>query len=319
MIPLLNGNGKQTREKNLRANYLERLREIAEDTRYGDDGLLRETAVEELSQVSVLEPAHSEVALPEPWQVESEESKGSNEAFDSDEFRLLAEQVAPKCIDALTEAFRGVHRLAAGDLGKAEAVTNQVIALSDEIRHINGEISSLRQSTEFLTGAERDLVTRAVVLEGQLAECAASDRQVIADLAELTNAQARDRESQALANSATQEQLSRLEQSLTERLNALEKRFAASLETVALAREHLTAIAQALETHFETSARIDASLSGVQETQQVLQRRLDNQAEVMRTLCASEQERGNQLQTTLQKMKEMTVEFFMPAPLPEDL
>jgi hypothetical protein len=319
MIPLLNGNGKQTREKNLRANYLERLREIAEDTRYGGDALLRDAAVGELSEVPVLEPTHSEVALPEPWQVESAESKGSNEAFDSDEFRLLAEQVAPKCIDALTEAFRGVHRLAAGDLGKAEAVTNQVIALSDEIRHINGEISSLRQSTEFLTGAERDLVTRAAILEGQLAECTASDRQVIADLAELTNAQARDRESQALANSATQEQMNRLEQSLTERLSALEKRFTASLETVSVAREHLTAIAQALETHFETSARINASLSGVQEMQLVLQRRLDNQAEVMRRLCASEQERGNQLQTTLQKMREMTVEFFMPAPLPENL
>ncbi|HSB15317.1 MAG TPA: hypothetical protein VLE22_12730 [Bryobacteraceae bacterium] len=319
MIPLLNGNGKQTREKNLRANYLERLREIAEDTRYGGDALLRDAAVGELSEVSVLEQTHSEVALPEPWQVESEESKGSNEAFDSDEFRLLAEQVAPRCIDALTEAFRGVHRLAAGDLGKAEAVTNQVIALSDEIRHINGEISSLRQSTEFLTGAERDLVTRAAVLEGQLAECATSDRQVIADLAELTNAQARDRESQTLANSATQEQLNRLEQTLTERLSALENRFTASLETVSLVSENLTAIAQALQTHFETSARINVSLSGVQEAQEVLRRRLDNQAEVMRKLCASEQERGNQLQTTLQKMKEMTVEFFMPAPLPEDL
>jgi hypothetical protein len=297
---------------------LERLREIAEDTRYGDDRL-RDAAEAELSDVSVLEAAHSEVTLPEHRQEEPEESEASNEASDSDEFRLLAEQVAPKCIEALTEAFKGVHRLAAGERGKAENVKRQLIALSDEIRHINGEISSLHQSAELMTGAERDLATRAAVLEGQLAECAASDRQVIVDLAELTNAQARDRESQTLANSATQEQLSRLEESLTERLNALEKRFTASLETVSLAGENLTAIAQALETHFETSARINASLSGVQEAQQVLQRRLDNQAEFMRRLCASERERGNQLQTTLQKMKEMTAGFFMPAPLPEDL
>ncbi len=313
MISLMNANEKQTAEKNLRTLYLERLQEIAEDAQSGGDSVAGEAADAELTEMAIPEPVQADVTLPGRWPGET------SEAFDSDQFRLLAEQIAPKCIEALAEAMRGMHRLADGERGKAEDAIHRLIALSDEIRHINGEISSLHESTEFLTGAERDLATKTAGLEGQLAECAASDRQVMADLQELACAQAQDRKSQALANSATEGRLNRLEHSLTERLNALEKRVTASLETVSFASEHLEAIAQALETCSETTVTMSTSLSRVEETQQVLQRRLDNQAEVLRKLYASEQERGSQLQTVLQRMKEMTVGFFMPAPLPEEL
>ncbi len=313
MTSLLLATEKQTTEKNLRALYLERLREIAEDTPYGDVPLVQDAAEVDLNELAAPELAHLETILPGVWREET------SEAADSDQFRLLAEQIAPKCVEALTEAMRGMHRMASGERTRAEDAIHRMITLSDEVRHINGEVSSLRESAEFLTGAEQDLAAKAIMLEGQIAECTASDRQVVAELQELTKSQARDRESQALASSATEERLARLEQCLTERLGALEKRVATSLETGSLAGEHLEAIMQALETHSEATARISAALSRLEETQQALQRRLDNQAEVVRKLYVSEQERGNQLQTALQKMKEMAVGFFMPAPLPEGL
>ena len=313
MISLMCGNGKLTTEKNLRLHYLERLREIAEDAPRGHGPLVRDAAEAAPAEKAMPEIAQADVAAPGGWREES------TEAIDADQFRLLAERIAPKCIEALTEAMRGMHRPAAGEQGKAEDAIRRMIAVSDEIQRINREISSLHESTESLTSAESDLATKAATLEGRLAECAANDRKVMAELGELANSQTRDRESQTRANLATEERLSWLEHGLTERLGALEKRVAESSQTISVASEHLEAIKHSLERHTEVTARVSGDLCRVEETQQALQRQLESHAEVLRKLYASERERGSQLQTALQKMKELTVGFFMPAPLPEEL
>ncbi len=312
MISLLNGSAKKA-DIDVRALYRQRLLEMAENGQHNDTSQAQSAIEAELSEIVAPEPVRSDMAVPEGLQ------EGSPEQSESDQFRVLAEQIAPKCIEALAEAMRGMHRFAVNEWEKAEDVIDRLIALSDETRHINGEISSLRETADFLGRAQRELTNTAATLEGKLGACAANDRKFIEDLQTLANAQARDRESQEQAKSAAEEQLRNMGQRLTERLDALEKRVTASAETVSSTSECLEVILRALEKQTEANARMRDSLSHVEEGQLGIEHRLDSQAEALRTLHAFEQGRGSQLQAAIQSIKEMTVGCSTLAPLPEEL
>jgi len=316
MISLFNGKGKQTTtEKDLRALYLERLRVIADSAQHNNGSQRGDIAEVRLSESAVFEAVQPDGTLLENGQEQTSEMPAA------DRFRLLAEQIAPKCIDVLAEAMRGMHRLAADESGQAEEIIQRLDVLSEAMWRIQGEVSSLHERTESLSRAEQEIKAKSAILEEDLSACAAQDRRLMEDLGTLASAQARDREGQELARSETDQRFIQLQQSLTERFNALENRVAASVEAVSLADERLEGIRRILDKQTEAGAEIADRLSRFEEAQQALQRRLDAQAEFLRALHASEQARSSQLRAALESIKvmERTAGFVEPAPLPQEL
>jgi chromosome segregation ATPase len=328
MISILAPNGKsQTEEqKDLRSLYLTRLHEIADDA--GDRS--RESVPPRTENTDGDGPALSSSVSPLPERATDEQTtelETTAPAADveqagnasSDEFRKLAEQIAPRCIEALTDAMEGMHRLAAGSHGNLEANINRMIANSDEIRLLNRELTSLRQGTDSWIEAERALSVKVAGLEVRLREEEETRQRTKATLQGLSTTQEQDREDQDLATSTFEEGLKQLGQRLGEHQDVIEKRVAEAMEKILPVSERLDTFARSLEAQVDATAGLNSVFSKLQETQQSLQKRMDIQAEAIRTLYTPEQERRNQLQAALGTVNEMAVGLLLPASLPEQL
>ena len=312
MISLLDGRGTKP-VKDFRALYRDRLEELAENTGPG--------ATEVADSAGGAEP--DEAMLPENVETALGSSEdmpaGSPGTLASDNFQSLAEQIAPKCIEALADAMRGMCRLAFDKSRENEDVINQLIALSDETRQIRTEISSLRQAADYLGAGQRESASKAAMLEGEASTWAASRRELAEGLQELAKARVEDVEAQRRARSAVEERMIQIERHLTERLVALETRATTADETASVASESLEAILHALEKQSKANASTSESLARFEQVQHVIERRLDAQAEALRAIHASEQGRSSQWEAALQSIKDAAFGCRDPIPLPEGL
>lgn len=325
MISLRNGTSQEEGRRDLRTLYLARLQEIADCA--ADGSYKSSTATVEADAA----PPALGFSVPPPSENAKEEQRTEPEmtapsmdavqpaSGPSDEFRRLAEQVAPKWIEALTDAIRGMHRMTTGDRGKLEAAIDSMTALSDDVRSIRGELTSLRRSTDLLEEAECALSVKVAGVETRLCDTEGSHQRMKAALEGLSSAQDQDRKNQDIAGSRLGDRLGQMEQRLRDREGLVENRVAGALEKILAVSDHLEALTDALEAQANAAARLNATLSTLKEGQESLQRRLNLQSEAIRALYTTEQERRNQLETALKKVQDMATGFLLPGPLPEQL
>jgi len=313
MISLLNGT-QAHRQRDIRNLYRQRVLDLADSNRPGTTPESPDDGEAEAAEQRVTEGAAAHVGLGEDTPAGCPDESGP------DQFRLLAERLAPKYIDTLAEAMQEMLNLAFRERDRNEDVVERLIALSDETRHISAEISTLCDAAERLSGAQQGLTNKTAMLEGKLAACVANDRKLIDDLQTLATAQARDHESHGMVKAAAEERIGHVERRLAERLEALDKRAVATAECISATSGDVERMLQTLERQAEANASMTESLSRVEEAQQVLQRRLDAQADALRTVQASEEGRSRQVQAALQSiLKEATLGSSILLPLPEGL
>jgi chromosome segregation ATPase len=303
MISVFNGNSGKDGGRDLRDAYLARLQEICQT-----DDHASIWSVSEDASISVPNPIP--LVKEPPKRIEEMSDKQPNKMVDreqassSGEFENIAERIAPKFTEALMDAMKVAHRLALGDGSNLEVVITEVARMSEDLGFVGGELTNLRHQSERFVQEEQKLSAALANLENRLHEREETDQAIADNFQKLRDNQEQDLKTQS-------EVLSRL----AEGLNSM----TAGLSQVS---ERIEAVTRALQVQTEATSELKSISCRLQGSQHELERRLDNQAEAIRTLYSTRQAqdgRWGMFQSVVEQLKQIAVEPAPPTPLPETL
>jgi len=256
------------------------------------------------------------------WVVSTEAPAGADEepvAFEVGELRNVAERVTETLVQVLSSAVKEAQQRTAEDLRRLEATVASLAGVTEEIPSLRSELGTLRQQTDSLVEAERQLSFRMARMEARLNGLDAVSRE---DFRRVTEGQEQIRqalETQASAAAALDQTVRQLQ----ENAQALQERFdRGTAETSAAAaamRERLEALDQRLRDNIEASEALRAAWAEMEGMQNAVQRRLETQAEAIRSIHLAQEVRREELRAALQKLEDIAGGMSVPKPLPEDL
>jgi chromosome segregation ATPase len=303
MLSIFNGNSGKDGERDLRDAYLARLQEVCQT---GDDASIWSAS----EDASIPAPNPIPFVKESPKRIEEMSDKEPNKMVDreqpssSGEFENIADRIAPKFTEALMDAMKVAHRQALGDRSNLEVVITEVARVSEDLGHVSGELLNLRRQSEQLVQEEQKLSAALAGLEDRLRHREETDRSIGENFQKLRDNQEQDLKTQS-------EVLSRLAEGLNSMTTGMSQ-----------VSERMEAVSRTLQVQTEATSELKSISYSLQDSQQKLEERLDNQAEAIRTLYSTRQAqdgRWGMFQSVVEQLKQIAVEPAPPTPLPETL
>ncbi|MGE5138325.1 MAG: hypothetical protein ACM3JD_02580 [Rudaea sp.] len=106
----------------------------------------------------------------EPFSFQGEMKVGAMEEAATLDSRKLAEEIAPKFVDAFVVAFDEMERHALGSNSKASEAAAELSRASQDLQALNGQVGAIRRAIDSLAAAQRELSTRVSNIEAGLRE-----------------------------------------------------------------------------------------------------------------------------------------------------
>ncbi len=235
------------------------------------------------------------------------------------ELRNAAERVTETLVQVLSSAVKEAQRLVAEHVRRLEATVAGLVGTAEEIPVLRSELAALRQQTDPLVEAERQLSFRLARMEARLNGHDAVSRE---DFRKLTEGQEQIRqalEAQASAAADLGQTVRQLQQNTQAYQDRFDRSTAEASATVAEMKERLEALDSRLRDNIEASEALRVAWTAIEETQRAVGKRLDTQAEAIRAVHLAQDVRREELRSALRKLEDIAGGISVPKPLPEDL
>ena len=115
-------------------------------------------------------PGTSPFSAVEPFSFRGEMKVGAIEEAATLDSRKLAEEIAPKFVDAFVVAFDEMERHTLGSNSKASEAAAELSRVSQHLQVLSGQVGAIRRAIDSLAAAQRELSTRVSNIDADLRE-----------------------------------------------------------------------------------------------------------------------------------------------------